>query len=92
MKAKQLCSKTSQVPGTGPTTTAKAQKTIKELTSTLAEACSVISELSDMSSKLSKKDMEIDIPKDDYGWGRDHNRDNPALARQDGPLKKSRQN
>ena len=44
----------------------------------------------DESSKLSKKDMEIDVPKDDDGWGR--NRDNPALARQDGPLKKSRQN
>ena len=91
MKAKhwQLRSKTTQVPGTGPTTTAKAQKTIKELTTTLTEARSVISELSNMSSKLSKE-MDIDIPNDDEGWGR--NRDNPALARQDGPPKKPRQN
>ena len=92
MKAKhwQLRSKSSQVPGTRSTTTAKAQKMIKELTTTLTEARSVISELINMSSKLSKKDMEIDVLRDDEGYGR--NRDNPALARQNGPLKKARQN
>jgi len=94
MKAKhwQLKTKASQAPGTGPTSAAKAHKTIKELTTSLTEARSVISELTNATSNLTKK-MDIDLPNppnDEVIWGR--NRDNPALARQDGPPKKIRPN
>jgi hypothetical protein len=70
-----------QEPGTGPTSASKARTTIKELTTSLSEARSVISELTNLTSKVNDIDMS-DVT----------NSENPALARQEHPPKKSKHN